>query len=221
MKNKLKKVMNIIPYLILLVSFVLLANVTISLSRGNTPTILGKGIFVVSTASMEETLMTGEVIFVDTGYEEYYEQEIITFHADINGDGTMEIVTHRIVDKYEEDGVIYYTTKGDNPLTNPTSNTWEIDITSDRIIGKYSSSSYSLTYLYSLIPNEENGYTFNKSIIFIVLIVVFIIVGGMEISNIVKLISKDKEEKALEEEKEKLVQEELARLRKEQKEKEE
>lgn len=221
MKNTLKKIANVIPYLILLVSFALLANVTISLARGNTPTIFGKGIFVISSGSMEDTLMTGDVIFVNTNIGEYYEQEIITFYADIDGNGTLETVTHRIVDKYTEDGVIYYTTKGDNEATNPISEVWETDITADMIIGKYSSNSYSLTFLFSLIPNETNGYVFNKSIIFVVLIIVFVIVGAMEVSNIIKLLSKDKKEKALEIEKVKLVEQELERLRKEQKKKEE
>ena len=47
-------------------------------------------------------------------------RDIITYYVDLNGDGINEINTHRIVDKYDQGGYVYYVTQGDNTVTNPT-----------------------------------------------------------------------------------------------------
>ena len=215
MKNTLKKIANIIPYLILLIAFILIVSVVTSVKKGETPSIFGRAVFLVVTPSMEDTIMVGDIIFSDTNPESYNVGDIITFYADINGDGNDETITHRIVSISVEDDIPYYTTKGDNEDTNPLSNDFEIDFTEDRIIGKYTGKSGFIGKVYSAI------YSGGISLVFIVIILVFVVIGGMEVFNIIKLLGKDKEDKALAEEKDKLVQIELERLRKELKEKEE
>ncbi len=213
MKKTLRKIAGATPYLILLIAFILILSLVSSLRKEQVPTILGTAIFVIATPSMEDTLMVGDVIFVDTKANDYKEHDIITFHAyfDSNNDGEEEwnIVTHRIIQIDVVDGVSYYTTQGDN---NSISNSWETSFTQDQIIGKVTREAALLTLIYSFL--FSGGY----NIIFLVIILVFVIIGAMEASNIIKQLKMIKE-KELQEEKEKLIEEELQRLRKEQEEK--
>ncbi len=208
MKKILKSVANIIPYLILLLSFLMIINVGVSVSKGETPTLFGRAIYHIQTGSMEDTIMTGDIIFVDTHAENYHVGDIITFKADINEDGELDYYpyTHRIVEIKDINGTKLYTTKGDNQATNPISNDWETNFTEDQIIGRYMSKSTFLGKVYSAIA--QGG----VNLIFLVIIIVFVIIGMMEIVNIVRTVSKAK----LDKEKDDLVQEELAKLRDEQ-----
>jgi signal peptidase len=209
MKSTLKKVANIIPYLILLIAFILIVSVVSSIKKGETPTIFGKAVFLVVSPSMEDTIMVGDIIFVDTNPESYHVGDIISFYKP---DDENIVITHRIIEIEEIDGVSYYTTQGDN---NFETLDWEIDFDEDQIVGKYTSKSGFIGKIYTAI------YSGGISLVFIVIILVFVIIGIMEVFNIIKILSEAKEKKALEEEKDKLVQIELIRLRKEQKEKEE
>lgn len=213
MKKILKVILNTIPYLILLISFILIINVGVSVSKGESPTLFGKAIYYIQTGSMEDTIMTGDIIFVDTTVEEYHVGDIITFKADVNNDNELDFFpyTHRIVKIDSTDGVKLYTTKGDNDSTNPISNDWEIDFTQDRIIGKYTNKSGFLGSIYTMV--SQGG----VSLIFIVIIIVFVAIGAMEVVNIVNAVNKQKKEKA----KEDMIQEELERLRKDKSEEEE
>ena len=74
-----------------------------------TPDFFGYKNFIIVSGSMEKTIMTGDAIFVkEVPQEEIEVNDIISFQ---DGD---EITTHRIIAKTEENGVIKYTTKGDN-----------------------------------------------------------------------------------------------------------
>ncbi len=207
MKKVLKKSLGIIPYLILLIAFILIISLTISLKKGETPTIIGKAIFLVVSPSMEDTIHVNDVIFVDTNVEHYSVGDIVTFKAyfDSNNDGSSEWndITHRIIDINIINGVEYYTTKGDN---NSFSESWETDFTSDLIIGKYIGKSALIGSAYKFI------FTNGMNLIFIIIIVSFVAIGAMEIFEIVKQLSMQKQ-KVILEEKERLIQEELARLR--------
>jgi signal peptidase len=209
MKKTLKKIANIIPYLILLIAFILIISVVTSIKKGETPTIFGRAVFLVVTPSMEDTIMVGDIIFVDTNPEPYHVGDIISFNKP--GEENV-VITHRIIEIEEIDGVKYYTTQGDN---NFESLDWEIDFTENQIIGKYTSKSGFIGKIYSAI------YSGGISLVFIVIILVFVSIGVMEVISIVKTLSEAKQEKSLEEEKAELVKIELERLRKEQKEKEE
>ncbi|MBR1592136.1 MAG: signal peptidase I [Ruminococcus sp.] len=80
--------------------------------------------YIVRSGSMEPTIMTGSVCFVNhnTKFEEIQENDIIAFEL---GGGTM--VTHRAV-KISPDGII---TKGDNNNTEDG-----IPVTAGNFIGK-------------------------------------------------------------------------------------
>jgi len=216
MKKVLKGLTNLIPYFILLIAFILIISLTVSLKKGETPTILGTAVFYIETDSMEDTIMTGDVIFVDANYDFLIIGDIITFETwadlDLNGVDEFVTITHRIVEISEEAGVTYYQTKGDK--VGATSNDWELSITEDQVIGKYTSKSSFIGWVYTLI--REGGI----NILFGVVIVVFIIIGVMEVTTIIKQISMAKQKEELEKEKARLVEIELARLRKEQAEKE-
>lgn len=216
MKKTLKSLANLIPYIILLIAFILIISLTVSLKKGETPSILGTAVFYIETDSMEDTIMTGDVIFVDTNYDHLMIGDIITFqtYADLDLNGVEEFVTitHRIVEMHEESGVTTYTTKGDK--VGASSNTWEISITEDQIIGKYSSKSAFIGWIYTLI--REGGI----NLLFGVVIIVFVIIGVMEVRTIICQISMAKRKEELEKEKQRLVEIELERLRKEMKEKE-
>lgn len=210
MKKILRKIADIIPYILLLISFILIIQVATALKKGETPTLFGRAIFLVVTPSMEDTINVGDMIFVNTNETEFHVGDIITFYADIDNNGKDEVVTHRIISVDTSTGVDLYTTRGDN---NTLSNNWETDFTDDIIIGKYVGKSGFIGNIYEyLFANGIN-------LIFIVIILVFIIIGAMEVFNIANTIAKAREQKAIEE-RDKLVEEELERLRKEQEEKE-
>ncbi|XMB71924.1 signal peptidase I [Mycoplasmatota bacterium WC30] len=208
MKKIFKKSVNIIPYLFLLIAFILIISMATSIRKGETPSIFGRAIFLVVTPSMEDTIMVGDIIFVDMDPGKFVVGDIITFRQPTNED---IVITHRIVEIEEIDGIKYYTTMGDN---NFESLDWEIDFLEELIIGKYVSKSGLLGDVYQFV--FASGF----NLIFIVIILVFVTIGGMEISNIVKQLKIAKEKQLLEE-KEKMLEEELNKLRKAKEDKEE
>lgn len=63
-KKKLGRIIiELIPYLFFLIAFLLILDVVISLKNKQTPTLLGYGAAVVVSPSMEDTIMTGDLIF--------------------------------------------------------------------------------------------------------------------------------------------------------------
>jgi len=200
MKRVLKNAASIIPYLMLLASFILIIQVAVSIKKGDSPTLFGRAVFVVVSPSMEDTIMVGDMIFVDTTPEHLTVGDIITFRQP--GQENI-VITHRIIDMKEVDGVHYYSTLGDN---NFESFDWEIDFPESNVIGKYISKSTFLGGIYVYL--FSNG----LNVLFIAIILVFVTIGGMELFSIIKMINMSKNKDALEE-KEKLIQEELQRLR--------
>lgn len=123
MKNKVKKILNtIVDVLIVLVLIVSILVVVLSLTSKSSgvPNIFGYAPMNVASYSMEPTINKGDLIFAkvtnDIGYE-YKVGDIVTFHTEINGVQTFN--THRIVEVIEDDGITYYKTQGDNKDTNP------------------------------------------------------------------------------------------------------
>lgn len=201
MKKFLQKTFSFLPYLFLLISFILIIQVATSINNGKTPTLFGRAIFFVVSPSMEDTIMVGDMIFVDTVEDHFVVGDIITFRQP----DTFAIITHRIIEIEEIDGELYFTTQGDN---NYTSLDWEIGFSQDQIIGKYVGKSGFLGSVYNkLFSNGIN-------LIFIAVIFVFLVIGGMELFSIINTLKQVKEKQMLEE-KEKLIQEELERLKEE------
>ena len=60
----------------------------------------------------------GSLIFVNslTDTEKYGLQvgDVITFSQDLDGDGTQELNTHRIIERHEDSGFVYFVTQGDH-----------------------------------------------------------------------------------------------------------
>ncbi len=89
-------------------------------------------IFTIVSPSMEPTINIYDCVIVTkvNSDQELKENDIITFYSDyVDSDGYT--ITHRIIKKFEKDGVIHYITKGDNNLVED-----EGSITLDNIVGK-------------------------------------------------------------------------------------
>ncbi len=89
------------------------------------PSIRGKSPITIVSDSMSPTFKAGDLIIgnklTDAEKPELEVGDIITYYVDLDGDGKKEINTHRIVDKYtDQGGYVYYVTQGDNTATNPT-----------------------------------------------------------------------------------------------------
>ena len=99
------------------------------------PTIGGKVISPVLTNSMAPTIKEGDLIFTrKLAPEEKSTLEvglIISFKKDLDGDGTPEVNTHRIVSVIPKaGGTVEYRTKGDNNLQEDTYTVSSADVIS-------------------------------------------------------------------------------------------
>ena len=123
-KKILALVANVLVWAFLLLS--ILTTVLVFTAQGSedgVPAVFGKSLISVTTYSMEDTLMKGDLILLEklpTGDSKRNLPigTIITYHApiDIDGDGNIgDINTHRIVGIEGNS----YITQGDNKLTNP------------------------------------------------------------------------------------------------------
>ena len=140
--SKSKKVWGIIGNVAMWIFIVFAVAVTIfafsaQSSADGIPTIGGKVMSPVLTDSMEPTINKGDIILSrkldDSETRLLKVGDIITFKADLDGDGSPEINTHRIVEvNVDAAGFTSYKTKGDNPKApvdqNPVSPTDVISI---------------------------------------------------------------------------------------------
>lgn len=101
------KVFYIIITPILIINFTLITKSFINADK--IPDFLGYKNFIIVSKSMEPNIKVGDAIFIKEVKEsELNINDIISFH-----DGT-DINTHRIKEITEENGIKFYTTKGDN-----------------------------------------------------------------------------------------------------------
>ena len=139
MKKALKKIFNIIvDIMVVLVLIVSLLVVMLSLTSKSSgvANLFGYAPLSVQTGSMEPTIMTDDVIIgkVSEDWSTKYEVgDVVTFPIEVNGVQTLN--THRIVEVFEDDGITYYRTQGDNKQTNPTPD--EKLQTSESIVAKW------------------------------------------------------------------------------------
>ena len=105
------KTINILIYIIIIP--ILIFNFTIFIKSyikpNETPDFFGYKSFVVVSESMEPTIMTGDAIFTKN-----IEQQDLKINDIISFRQGNEIITHRIVDIVDIDGIVNYKTKGDN-----------------------------------------------------------------------------------------------------------
>ena len=139
MSKILKRIVNIIiDILVVLILMVSIIVVMLSLTTKSSgvPNIFGIAPLSVQTASMEDTINPGDLIFCDVAEneEEYQKGDIVTFPIEINGEQVLN--THRIVEVVKDENITYYRTQGDNKETNPEPD--EELQTSSTIVAKYS-----------------------------------------------------------------------------------
>ncbi|MBU1145052.1 MAG: signal peptidase I [Firmicutes bacterium] len=204
LKKTGKIILQVLPYLFFAMAIALILQIVVSIKNERTPTVFGYGMFLVVSPSMEDTIMTGDLIFVDTNETEYFKDDIITFHQP--GDESVYI-THRIKSITVIDGVTYITTKGDN---NQESLDWEINFDSSLVIGKYLSKSTFLGDIYYFV------FSGGMNFLYAIAVLIFLMIAFTESLNIIKTLSQQKKQIFLEE-KEKMIQDALEKLKSEKK----
>ena len=114
---------------------ILIINVTLIVkSYTNTeevPTFGGYAPLIVLTGSMEPNIMSGDLIFVkQIDGKDVNVHDVIAFF-DPDGNGT-SILTHRVEEIYEENGTLYFRTKGDANNTED-----RLPVSADKLVGIY------------------------------------------------------------------------------------
>lgn len=173
-KQKINVVSLIINILLwLFVIFAALVTV-MALSSASSPTGLpnlwGYSPITVLSDSMSDTFNAGDLIICRQLTAEEKANlgpgDVITFRVDLNNDGIDEVNTHRIVEKHESGGYIYFTTRGDNAKTNTRNDDYEVRY--DLVLAKYTG---------TRIPGLGNVFNFlSSSTGFLVCIVVPLII---------------------------------------------
>jgi len=187
-----------------------------AINNDGIPKIGNYSLFFVETDSMEPTLLaqkSGIVVeYVDAvnHSEDLYAApvvrnedgsiisggDIVTFIVGYGSNGTAITKTHRLIDKYEVDGVWMYQTQGDNNINSvycsdgPCGPDTPID--GSKIIGKVIYVSNFIGILYSLVSNQF-------SILILVLIPLTMVVVS-EGRNLFKLLKEEKQENEKEKE---------------------
>ena len=198
MKVILRKIFYFIPFVFIALAMIMMVHLGISLKNKEIPSVFNRAILYVITPSMEDTIMAGDLIFIDTNESEFFEGDIISFRRPDEQD---VIITHRIDSINQDTGLI--TTKGDN---NRESEEWEEDFSPDLIVGKYVGKSGMLGSVYEvLFVNSIN-------MLFALITIIFLLIGVFEFKNIIKLLSKKKEEE-LAQEKQQMIEEFKAKLK--------
>lgn len=99
---------------------ILLINITLIaksfINKNEVPSIGGTLPLIVLTDSMHPEIESGDLIICNTAEADEIEVNDIISFFDPAGNGT-SIVTHRVIEIVEEDGVIFFRTRGDNNNT--------------------------------------------------------------------------------------------------------
>ena len=127
----LSKIGNVLLWVFLVFSILMTTVVLMSQDKTDLPSVFGRSFVTVQSDSMNPTFKKGDLIVVKmlTDEEKFNlkKGDVITFFSDLDGDGINEINSHRIHEEpRKEGGNTYYTTKGDNPVTNPTADKQEV-----------------------------------------------------------------------------------------------
>ncbi len=137
MSAKTKKVLNIILNVFIWVFVVFSLIITIiaisaTASTEGVPSIFGRCILTVQSDSMKPVFQEGDLII---GRQLDREEaanlkvgDVITFYADLNGDGTKEINTHEIIEVSDSNGFVIYSTKGVNNEFKDWYQTYSTDV---------------------------------------------------------------------------------------------
>ena len=167
-----RKIINIITTVILILMIALVVFIFISRANGHTPAIFGNRIYRVQTDSMVPTLNVGDVILVhDADPEDIHLGDIITYRK-LSGSLAGQTITHRVAQEPEmRNGVWYYRTKGDRegaPLDD--------EITYSQVEGKYVSTLAFLNDIYSFFLSPKG---------LIIFIGIIIVLFGYEMISLI------------------------------------
>lgn len=163
------------------------------------PRIFGISVSYVPTGSMEPTISTGDyVMFSQAGFDDINKGDIIVYRSTEG-----RFIIHRIIEKYADYAIV----QGD---ANPTPDSEHI--TSENLLGKYITTISFLDFL-------SGGVSRNS--LFILLIVLFMLIIGVQIVSIFLKSKKEELEKKAEDDKKlmlekmrnEIMQEELAKLK--------
>ena len=140
MSKALKRIINIvidILVIFILIVSVFVATLSLTTESSGVPNILGIVPLSVQTASMEDTINPGDLIFCSASDvdDEFQKDDIVTFPIIVNGEQVLN--THRIVEVVKDSNITYYRTQGDNKKTNPEPDK-ELQ-TASTIVAKYNS----------------------------------------------------------------------------------
>ncbi|HBR31142.1 MAG: signal peptidase I [Eubacteriales bacterium] len=135
-KRTLKIVLNVFIWIFVVFAiFITVLVISAQNSADGVPEIGGKCVINILSDSMSPTIKSGDIIIgrklSESEKQNLKKDDVITFYADLNGDGKTELNTHRIkeVNLSSSSSVISYTTNGDNNLAEDTE-----AVTTDRII---------------------------------------------------------------------------------------
>lgn len=182
MKKVLKKIGSVtvsilIVVLVLLSVIISVSSITAKANNG-VPDLFGYTPFSVQTDSMKPTMSKGDYIFVkECDAEALKVDDIVTYFTII--DGKRVINTHRIVNVYNNNGMIEYQTQGDNKETNPDPD--ETLLAPGDVIGKYTGT--SIPVLGSVID-----YLSTQTGFFLVILLPVLLFTLYQIYNLVKVI---------------------------------
>jgi len=187
---KLKKILNGFAIAFTLISLFLLAVTSISFVQAQKnktiPNVFGFYFMFVTTPSMEPTLPVGSVIIVrQDRLNQLNEQDIITFHATIliNTVPTDVVVTHRVIEIDDSDG-LQITTKGDN---NDLADTWTI--TDEELIGRVVLTLPAMKFLMALASD--------KTLVLFIVVVVIALFALSEGMNLIRDLTRSRLEKEI------------------------
>ena len=178
MKKNLKFILKTIYFTFIGVIVLIIALTALSIF--GTPN--GAQIYVVETGSMEPAIQTGSIAFV-SNQKSYNVGDIITYRSNLGNSGAKKNinVTHRITAITEDNGDIFYTTKGDN---NEVEDPWMAN--SIDVIGKVNN---HLPYIGYVVGFAKTKVGFVALILIPALIIMI-----LEVINIAKIYAKSKEE---------------------------
>ena len=123
-KRAVKIVLNILLWLfVALAALMVVLSLASQKSDSGLPQMFGRSPISILSDSMKPEFKKGDLIIgKNLSSDEQGKlkiNDIITFYTDLDGDGRKnELNTHRIIDIFEENGYVFYTTKGDNPDIN-------------------------------------------------------------------------------------------------------
>ncbi len=138
MKTVFKKIgsaiVDIVIVLLIILSIIISISSFTAKANNGVPDLFGFTPFSVQTDSMKPEFSKGDYIFVEKCDPASLQVgDIVTYHTII--DGYKAINTHKIVNIFNNDGMIQYQTQGINKETNPEPD--EILLAPGDVIGKY------------------------------------------------------------------------------------